>query len=239
MFHPNWQNESDIAQTFLNWGGYAYTREEFGTDARPQFALTLTNVRVAVKNQDNREHDIFDSDDYFQFHGGMIATIKALSGKGPLKYFGDSSNPSNPKVRDLKEEALRVFRSRVVNPKWITSIQRHGYKGAMELAATVDYMFGYDATSKVVDDWMYERLAQTYVLDPKMQEFFKQSNPWALKEILHRLLEAANRGLWKDPGELREELQWMYLSMSGNLTPETNSESKTKSSDEITEIRSL
>lgn len=215
----NWQNEADLAETFLNWGGYAYTRKEFGTDARPQFARTLTTVRVAVKNQDNREHDIFDSDDYFQFHGGMIATIKALSGKSPLKYFGDSANPEKPKVRDLKEEAMRVFRSRVVNPKWVNSIQKHGYKGAMELAATVDYMFGYDATSKVVDDWMYERLAQTYVLDPKMQEFFKQSNPWALKDILQRLIEAIDRGLWKDPGELREELQWMYLSMQSADNP--------------------
>ncbi len=98
-----------------------------------------------------------------------------------------------------------MFRSRVVNPKWIQSITRHGYKGALELVATVDYLFGYDATADVVDDWMYDQLARTYVLDPAMQEFFRQSNPWALRDAAQRLVEAANRGLWErpDPETLR------------------------------------
>ena len=151
---------------------------------------------MAAKNQDNREHDIFDSDDYFQFHGGMIATIRALSGAAPRRYFGDTSDPARAAVRDLKQEALRVFRTRVVNPKWIDSITRHGYKGALELAATVDYLFGYDATADVVDDWMYEEVTRAYVADPAMQAFFARSNPWALKDMSARLLEAVDRGLW-------------------------------------------
>jgi cobaltochelatase CobN len=123
----NWTSHEHFAQAYVNWGGYAYGRGNYGTDARPQFLHRLALTEVVVQNQDNREHDIFDSDDYMQFHGGMIATVRSASGRVPKRYFGDSQNPSHPKVRDLNEEVLRVFRSRVVNPKWIESIKRHGY----------------------------------------------------------------------------------------------------------------
>ncbi|MDJ1499100.1 cobaltochelatase subunit CobN [Xanthocytophaga agilis] len=214
----NWHNETDFAQAYVNWGGYTYTRSVSGVDARNEFRQCLSGVEVALHNQDNREHDIFDSDDYLQFHGGMIATIRSLTGHQPKHYFGDSQNPDRPVVRDLKEEALRVFRSRVVNPKWIESIQKHGYKGGLELTATVDYLFGYDATAQVVDDWMYEKVAETYALDATMQQFFAQSNPWALHAIAERLLEAAQRGMWKEPSpEILEALQEVYLQSEGLL----------------------
>jgi cobaltochelatase CobN len=197
----NWKDDADLAETYINWGGYAYTGEEQGIDARGVFRQRLEGVQVALHNQDNREHDIFDSDDYFQFHGGMIASIRALTGKNPRHYFGTSHDPAHPVVRDLKEEVLRVFRSRVVNPKWLESITRHGYKGGLELAATVDYLFGYDATAGVVDDWMYEQVAEHYALDQAMRAFFARSNPWALQAIAERLLEAHGRGLWDQPAE--------------------------------------
>ena len=195
----NWDGPADLAEAYVNWGGYAYTADEQGIDARDLFRRRLVGVQVALHNQDNREHDIFDSDDYLQFHGGMIATIRALTGRKPKHYFGDTHDPSRPAVRDLKEEVLRVFRTRVINPKWIESIGRHGYKGGLELSATVDYLFGFDATASVVDDWMYEQVAQTYALDPRMQEFFEKSNPWALHAIAERLLEAEHRGMWLEP----------------------------------------
>jgi len=195
----NWHSDADFAETYVNWGGYAYTADKMGADARAVFRERLAGVQVALHNQDNREHDIFDSDDYFQFHGGMIATIRALTGRQPQHYFGDTHDPARPIVRDLQQEALRVFRTRVVNPKWLESITRHGYKGGLELAATVDYLFGYDATAGVVADWMYEQVAQSYALDPAMREFFARSNPWALHAIAERLLEAAQRGLWESP----------------------------------------
>jgi cobaltochelatase CobN len=153
-------------------------------------------IEVAIKNQDNREHDIFDSDDYLQEHGGMVATIRSLTGRNPKAWFGDSANPEHPVVRSLAEEAARVVRTRVVNPKWIEAMQRHGYKGAFEMAATVDYLFGYDATAQVVDDWMYERVTESYVADPSVRKFFADSNPWALRSIAERLLEASDRGMW-------------------------------------------
>jgi len=214
----NWEEAADFAETYINWGGYAYSNEVDGIDARAQFAQRLTTVEVALHNQDNREHDIFDSDDYLQFHGGMIATIRALSGEQPKHYFGDTQDPSTPKVRDLKEEALRVYRTRVVNPKWIASITRHGYKGALEMAATVDYLFGYDATAGVVTDFMYEGVAQDYALDADIQAFFEQSNPWALRAISERLLEAAQRGMWAEPNpETLEALRNTLLQADAML----------------------
>jgi cobaltochelatase CobN len=208
----NWQSDADFAQAYVNWGGYAYTRNTQGSDQRDAFRVRLAGVQVALHNQDNREHDIFDSDDYLQFHGGMIATIRALTGQQPRHYFGDSHDPARAQVRDLKEETLRVFRSRVVNPKWLDSIRRHGYKGGLELTATVDYLFGYDATAQVMDDWMYQQIAQTYAFDPVMQAFLQQANPWAQNAIAERLLEAAGRGMWGAPeaGTL-EALRELYL----------------------------
>ncbi len=208
----NWQTDADFAEAYVNWGGYAYGREQQGEDQRDAFRTRLSGVQVALHNQDNREHDIFDSDDYLQFHGGMIATIRALTGSQPRKYFGDSHDPSRPQVRDLKEETLRVFRSRVVNPKWLDSIRRHGYKGGLELTATVDYLFGYDATAQVMDDWMYEQVAETYALDPEMQRFLEEANPWAQNAIAERLLEAAGRGMWAEPKQQTlDALQALFL----------------------------
>ena len=209
----NWKDESDFAKCYINWGGYAYSKgEPEGVEAKNEFTHRLTTVKVAIHNQDDREHDIFDSDDYFQFHGGMIATIKALSGKKPKGYFGDSSNPAKPKVRDIKEETLRVYRTRVVNPKWLESISRHGYKGASEMAATVDYLFGFDATADVVSDFMYEQIAQSYALDKSTQDFYEESNPWALAGVSERLLEAAQRGMWAEPNpETLEALRQTLL----------------------------
>ena len=214
----NWETVQDLAEVYTAWGGYAYTQKDFGVNARGEFRRRFSQIVVAAKNQDNREHDIFDSDDYLQYHGGMIATVRALTGKDPRQFFGDSADPSRARVRDLQEESRRVFRSRVVNPKWIDSMKRHGYKGAFELAATVDYMFGYDATAQVVEDWMYQDVTESYVLDPEIQQFFQDSNPWALRSILERLLEAIERGLWAEPPpEMREKLQEMYLQLETDL----------------------
>jgi cobaltochelatase CobN len=196
-----WKTGADLAKVFLEWGGYAYGRNSYGADARELFADRLKTVQVALHNQDNREHDIFDSDDYFQFHGGMVATIRALTGIRPKAYFGDSARPDMSRVRDLKEEALRVYRSRVINPKWLAAMQRHGYKGGLELTATVDYIFGFDAAAEIAPDFVYEGLAQHYALDPTMQEFLIRANPWALSSIADRLLEAAERGMWHHPAD--------------------------------------
>jgi cobaltochelatase CobN len=214
----NWRSDADLAEVYAVWGGYAYGRGLDGREARADMEQSFRRIAVAAKNQDTREHDIVDSDDYFQYHGGMVATVRALTGRSPAAYVGDSAVPQAVKTRTLAEETKRVFRARVVNPKWIAAMQRHGYKGAFELAATVDYLFGYDATAGVVDDWMYGQLAQSYVFDETNRAFMEKSNPWALRGITERLLEAADRGMWAKPDDaVLDRLRQTYLDLEGDL----------------------
>ncbi|GAA2319068.1 cobaltochelatase subunit CobN [Nonomuraea roseoviolacea subsp. roseoviolacea] len=219
----NWRDDADLAEVYAVWGGHAYGRDLDGVAARPQMEDAYRRIAVAAKNVDTREHDIADSDDYFQYHGGMIATVRALTGRVPAAYVGDSTRPDAVRTRTLSEETARVFRARVVNPRWLAAMRRHGYKGAFELAATVDYLFGYDATTGVVADWMYDKLTETYVLDPENQAFMARSNPWALHGIAERLLEAAERGMWQHPDpEILRGLQEVYLKTEGDLEDDTS-----------------
>ncbi|WP_197681177.1 cobaltochelatase subunit CobN [Nocardioides scoriae] len=214
----SWRDDQDLAEVYTAWGGFAYGRGLDGAPAADDMRTNYRRIKVAAKNIDTREHDIADSDDYFQYHGGMVATVRALTGASPQAYVGDSTTPDAVRTRTLQEETNRVFRSRVVNPRWISAMQRHGYKGAFELAATVDYLFGFDATTGVVHDWMYAALAQEYVLDETNQAFMKQSNPWALRGIVEKLHEAVDRGLWESPDpELLARMQQVYLDLEGDL----------------------
>jgi cobaltochelatase CobN len=192
----NWTTDADLARAYLNWSGYAYGRAAQGHAAPEAFEQRLKHLQVVLHNQDNREHDLLDSDDYYQFQGGMTVAARSLQGQQPTTYFGDHALPEQPQVRSLAVEIARVYRSRVINPKWIAGVMRHGYKGAFEMAATVDYLFAYDATTHCVADHMYQGVAEAYVLDAKVQEFVQTSNPWALRDMAERLLEAHQRGLW-------------------------------------------
>jgi cobaltochelatase CobN len=214
----NWRNDHDLAEVYSAWGGFAYGRDLDGISAREDMEANYRRIAVAAKNVDTREHDIADSDDYFQYHGGMVATVRALTGAEPKAYVGDSTSPDNVRTRSLTEETARVFRARVINPRWITAMQRHGYKGAFELAATVDYLFGFDATAGVVTDWMYAQLAENYVLEKDNQDFMKHANPWALRGIIEKLSEAVDRGMWQEPDpDLITQLRQVYLDVEGNL----------------------
>ncbi|MFI6283849.1 cobaltochelatase subunit CobN [Streptomyces sp. NPDC051018] len=214
----NWTSDADLAEVYAVWGGYAYGRGLDGRAARGDMETAFRRIAVAAKNVDTREHDLVDADDYFQYHGGMVAMVRHLTGESPQAYVGDSAAPDQVKTRTLGEETHRVFRARVVNPRWMAAMRRHGYKGAFEMAATVDYLFGYDATAGVVDDWMYEKLSAQYVFDPENRDFMKRSNPWALRGITERLLEAADRGLWAEPNAATlERLRETYLELEGDL----------------------
>ena len=195
----NWRDDADLAEVYTAWGGFAYGRGLDGRPAADDMSMQYRRIVVAAKNTDCREHDIADSDDYFQYHGGMVATVRALTGQAPVAYIGDNTRPEAVRTRTLSEETARVFRSRVVNPRWMAAMRRHGYKGAFEMAATVDYLFGYDATAGVLADWMYEQLTEKYVLDQENRKFLDESNPWALHGMAERLLEAVGRGMWAEP----------------------------------------
>lgn len=211
-----WEQQDDLATAYLNWGGYAYgslPEDADGIVAREAFANQLSKLDVVMQNQDNREHDLLDSDDYYQFQGGMTNAVRVLKNDMPVVYHNDHSDPSQPKVRTLKEELNRVIRSRVINPKWINAMREHGYKGAFEMAASVDYLFAYDATTDLIDDYQYERVADALVFDAENQAFMQEHNINALEEMAERLLEATQRGLWQSPGEYQQQLQDLLLDI--------------------------
>jgi cobaltochelatase CobN len=197
----NWTTDADLARAYINWSSYAYTGQGEGKAAPDAFEQRLRHLQIVLHNQDNREHDLLDSDDYYQFQGGLTAAIRTIQGQNPTTYFGDHAQPSHPKIRALSEEIAKVYRSRVINPKWIAGVMRHGYKGAFEMAATIDYLFAYDATTHCVADYMYQGVAQAYLFDASVQAFIQDKNPWALRDMAERLLEAHQRHLWQQVDE--------------------------------------
>ena len=214
----NWETKADLTKVFLKWGGHAYDSDGTSSEEINLLRERLSSVEIVHQNQDNREHDILDSDDYFQFQGGLQAAITEIRGNPPSTYHGDSSNPEKIRIRTLKEEFNRVFRSRVLNPKWQQAMREHGYKGAHEMAATVDYLFGYDATCDIVADYQYEEVANKLLLDPEQQKFFREHNPLALRDASQRLLEANERQMWQNAdSETLEALESTILEIHGDM----------------------
>jgi cobaltochelatase CobN len=191
-----WETRADLAEAYLVWGGYAYGAGEEGRAERGVFEERLRSIQAVVQNQDNREHDLLDSDDYYQFEGGMAAAAEMLAGSRPSIYHNDHSRPEKPVIRSLEEEIGRVVRGRVVNPKWIAGVLRHGYKGAFEIAATVDYLFAFAATTGAVRNQHFEAVYEAFVLDQTVRDFMAETNPAALAEMTERMREAIDRGLW-------------------------------------------
>ena len=192
-----WHSREDLANVYLDWGGYAYGGGADGDSERALFSRRLAQADALVQNQDNREHDLLDSDDYYQFEGGIAAAVEHLSGKVPLSYHNDHSRPERPLVRTLTDEIGRVVRARVTNPKWIAGVMRHGYKGAFEIAASVDYLFAFAATTHAVRDHHFDAVHAAFFEDEAVRAFMAEANPAALRESAARMAEAIDRGLWK------------------------------------------
>ncbi|PJI92999.1 cobaltochelatase CobN subunit [Yoonia maricola] len=192
-----WADKSDFAEAYLEWGSYAYGKGAEGRKARKAFEARLSQAEAVVQNQDNREHDILDSDDYYQFEGGAAAAISNLQGQNRPIYHNDHSRPERPVIRTLDDEIGRVVRSRVVNPKWIDGVKRHGYKGAFEIAATVDYLFAFAATTGAVRNHHFDLVEEAFIKDDATRDFIADANAPALKEIAQRLQEAIDRDLWQ------------------------------------------
>jgi cobaltochelatase CobN len=212
-----WKTVDDLGDIYIHWGGYAYGQGVYGDARQDDFRKRMGRLDLTVKNEDSREYDMFSSDDFNSYHGGMNAAVKTASGKYARSYSGDASDPRKPRVRASEEEGRFVFRTRVINPKWIAGMKRHGYKGAGDLSRLVDICFQWDASSKILEDWQYEEMAKTYAYDPAMQEFFKKHNPYAIQNIVERLLEAISRGLWENPGDNKDRLEALLLEAEGSI----------------------
>jgi len=197
MDSGKWESKANLAEAFLNWGQYAYGAQAAGVPERDRFAERLSDIDAVVHNQDNREHDLLDSDDYYQFEGGLVATAEALTGRRPGAWHNDHSRPERPLARTLEEEISRVMRSRVVNPKWIAGVKRHGYKGAFEIIATVDYMFAFAATTGAVKTHHFDLAFEAFVEDAATRDFIIENNRYGYDELLAKFDDARARGFWQ------------------------------------------
>jgi len=195
----SWENQSELADAFIEWSKWRYEGSSKIIKDKDGLESNLSKVKVVLHSQDNREHDILDSDDYYQFQGGLISAIKKTSGKNPQAYFADNSRYQRPRIHKLSKEIDKVVRSRLLNPKWIEGMKKHGYKGAFEMSASLDYLFSFDATTNLVPNWCYQSIVNNWLKNNNTKNFISENNPWALRDIAERLLEASNRKLWTNP----------------------------------------
>jgi len=215
VFASAWKEDKDLGDVFIDWSGYAYGKEAFGEASHAEFADLLKTVEVTYRAHESDEFDIFDCCCYFGYQGGFTVAAKGVSGKDVKVYHGDTRDPDRPAIRDMKEEIERVVRTRLLNPKWIEGKKRHGYKGAGDISKRVDHVYGWSATTKLVANWIYDEITRTFVTDEQMREWFKENNPYALEEITRRLIEAAERELWKPDEEMLKKLKEAYLDLEG------------------------
>ncbi|OPX36528.1 MAG: cobalamin biosynthesis protein CobN [Desulfobacteraceae bacterium 4484_190.1] len=213
----NWKTREDLGNNYIRYSAHAYGKGSYGNQKPASFRRVLSRMDVTVKNEDSREYDMMSCTDYYNYYGGLIVATKTVRGELPFALVGDSSDPGRVKMRTTFEEAKHVLRSRLVNPKWLEGMKRHGYKGAGDISHMMDVILGWDATAEVIEDWMYERVARKFALDPEMQRWMKEVNPYALQNILDKLLEAISRGMWQADKAMEKELRNAYLEIEGEI----------------------
>jgi cobaltochelatase CobN len=212
-----WKTVEDLANVYIDWCSNGYSKGNYGQKMRNEFTRRFSKVSVTVKNMPDREIDLLDCDDVYEYLGGMNAFVRAYGKKDAMTIMGDGSNPKNTKVRSTKEELRYTFRSKVLNPKFINGLKEHGYRGAAELANVVEFTMAWDATSGIGEDWMYEGLADKYLFDKDTQEWMKDVNPYAMMNILNRLQEAIERGLWDATDEYKDKLKELYIETEARI----------------------
>lgn len=206
-----WRDRKDLADVYTTWGAHAYGRRFRGEKVTDLFRQQFSRLDATVKNRVSREFDILDVDDDYIFLGGMNACVKAYGNKDPVSVIGEASDPGVPKTRLLEEEVRFVYRSRVLNPRWIEGLKPHGFRGVQEVMNTIEYTYGWDVTSDAVDDWEYQAAAEHFLFNEENRKWIEENNPYALHNMAGRLLEAIERGFWKADDETIRRLQEIYL----------------------------
>lgn len=215
VYASAWKDEKDLAEVFLYWNGYAYGKGIWGEARHKEFSQILKTVDITYNKVVSDEYDLFGCCCYFGTHGGITAAARYLSGKEIKTYYGDTRNPDFVEVRDLADEIRRVVRTKLLNPKWIEGMKRHGYKGAGDISKRIGRIYGWEATTKEVDDWIFDEIARTFLMNEENKKFFEEHNPWALEEIARRLIEAMERGLWNPADDIKDVLKSLYLEIEG------------------------
>jgi cobaltochelatase CobN len=215
VYASAWKDEKDLSDIFVYWNGYAYGKGVPGKESHQNLVNSLKSVDVTYNKVVSDEYDLFGCCCYFGTHGGMTAAARHISGKDVKAYYGDTREPEHVEVRDLADEVRRVVRTKLLNPKWIEGMKQHGYKGAGDISKRVGRVYGWEATTQEVDDWIFDDIAKTFIMDEENRKFFQENNPWAMEEMGRRLLEAEQRGLWKADPEVLDALKSLYLEIEG------------------------
>jgi cobaltochelatase CobN len=215
VYASAWKDEKDLSDVFLYWNGYAYGKGVFGEPAHKHFSMNLKTVDLTFSKTVTDEYDLLGCCCYFGTHGGLINAAKVLSGKEIKTYYGDTREQGEVRVRDLADEIRRVVRTKLLNPKWIDGMKEHGYKGAGEISKRIGRVYGWEATSREVDDWIFDDISRTFLMDEENRKFFEENNPYALEETARRLIEASERGLWDPAPDVKDALKDVYVEIEG------------------------
>lgn len=217
VYASAWKDRSEMVDVFTFFNGYSYGADGYGKEAYKGLQNILKSVDITYNKVASDEHDLLGCCCYFGTQGGMTAAARELSGKDVKAYYGDSREANNIQVRTLAEEIGRVAQAKLFNPKWIEGMKKHGYKGAGDISKNIGRIYGWEATTDEVGDWVFDEITRTYIENKENYEFFKENNPWALEEIERRLIEANKRGLWQPDDGLEELLEDSYLEIEGIL----------------------
>jgi len=202
-----WSNEDELAGAFVRRKGFAYGLD--GTPRRHDAVLgeLLGSVDVAYQNLDSIELGVTTVDHYFDTLGGISRAVRrARGGEAAAVYIGDQTRGDGT-VRSLAEQVSLETRTRVLNPKWYEGMLAHGYEGVREIETHVTNTLGWSATTGQVAPWVYQRLSETFVLDPEMRERLAALNPTASAKIANRLIEAHERSYWTPDAAMIDALR--------------------------------
>jgi cobaltochelatase CobN len=213
----NWETQEDLGRAYINWSAHAYTKRCHGEKMEELFSRRMAGTDLTVKNVSSYETDMIDDDDYFAYHGGMISAIKASGGRKPLSLNTCCGDPEHIMTNNINEEMARIMRGRILNPKWIEGLKEHGFRGAQEFSMTLDIVFGWDATAEIAEDWMYDKIAETYLFDEELSDWIRENNRWAMHAMAERLLEAEARGMWNADRETTERIGAIFLDLDGDM----------------------
>lgn len=189
------QTRAQSGEAWLSASAFALdgdvaTRDEVGLHERVQQADSFVHL------QDLPETDLLLAADYANHEAGFAAAQSVTGGQATL-YHIDSSDPSHPRARTLPEELARVVRSRAANPAWISGMKRHGFRGAAEIAATLDHLAAFAHLAQAVGPHLFDLYYEATLGEPEVDLFLREANPAAHAAMQARFHALHEAGLWR------------------------------------------
>jgi len=209
-----WQAEGDLVAAFLDSLQHAYTKNHYGREEKQLLTDNLKKVELVSQIRCSVDREITDLDHYYEYFGGLARTVEQYSGKQPVMLISDSTL-GRARTEDISSAIQRGTRTRILNPKWIEGMLNHKHHGGTEIAERMENLMGLSATTHAVDNAIWDDVNETFVLNEEIRDRIQENNPYALLEIMERLLEAEKRGYWKPDHDKLEQLKEAILEAEG------------------------